>query len=292
MLDSFQVVDEFPSGAGVTEVTETRFMGGGPVPTALCTAANLGADTGIIDRIGSDWRAELIRDEYESFGVDTRNLVLESGRRSSFGTVLVRRRDGERHIIFHAGDFSILEERELPCNALKRCRFLHLNGRHWPACLAAAEIVRGANGKVSFDGGAHRYDSKFEELLQRTDILIVARHFAEKLSDSTDRGKQLSALSRWNADVVGVTDGAKGSWFSTSEGEEFHQPAFVVDNVVDTTGCGDVFHGAFLFARSRGDDWETCARFASAAAALNATSLGGRGNLATLAHVESLIASS
>lgn len=290
MLDSFQVVDEFPSGGGVTEVADTRFMGGGPVPTALCSAARLGARVGVIDRIGNDWRAEMIRDEYEAFGVDTSNLILEADRRSSFGTVLVRSRDGERHIIFHAGDFSVLTEDELPAEELKRCRFLHLNGRHWPACVAAAEMVRQAGGKVSFDGGAHRYDPKFRELLQRTDILVVARDFAERLAESSDHHEQLIALSRWDAEIVGITDGEKGSWFSTSHGKSFHQPAFPVESVVDTTGCGDVFHGAFLFARSRGDDWESCARFASAAAALNATALGGRGNLATLGEIEALIA--
>ena len=96
---------------------------------------------------------------------------------------------------------------------------------------------------------------------------------------------------RWDADIVGITDGEDGSWFATTKGESFHQPAFPVAPVVDTTGCGDVFHGAFLFARNRGDEWASCARIASAAAALNATALGGRGNLATLAEVESLIAS-
>lgn len=290
MLDSFQIVDAFPAAPGVTEVSDNRVAGGGPVPTAVCAAARLGARTGIIDRIGDDWRAEIIRSEYESFGVSTQNLRLEKDRSSTFGTVLVRKHDGERHIIFHPGNFSILTEEELPRNDLRQCRFLHLNGRHWPACVMAAEIVRDAGGKVSFDGGAHRYDPKFLELLPFVDILIVARHFAEQLSASTDHEEQLTALSQWGADIVGITDGEDGSWFAAGEGQRFHQPAIPITPVIDTTGCGDVFHGAFLFARNRGDDWASCARFASAAAALNATALGGRGNLATLPEVEKLIA--
>ena len=291
MLDSFQIVDDFPAAPGVTEVSDARFAGGGPVPTALCTAARLGAGSAIIDRIGDDWCANIIRSEYEFFGVSTRDLQLEKDRSSTFGTVLVRKRDGERHIIFHPGNFSVLIEEELPVADLEACHFLHLNGRHWPACVSAAKIVREAGGKVSFDGGAHRYDPKFRDLLPLVDILIVARDFAEKLSASTDRDEQLAALLRWDADIVGITDGEDGSWFATTKGERFHQPAFPVAPVVDTTGCGDVFHGAFLFARNRGDEWASCARIASAAAALNATALGGRGNLATLAEVESLIAS-
>ena len=119
--------------------------------------------------------------------------------------------------------------------------------------------------------------------------MIVARDFAERFSGSSAIDDQLEALSRWDANVVGVTDGVRGSWFR-AEGEEFHQSAFSVDPVVDTTGCGDVFHGAFLASFSQGNSTPDCARFASAAAALNATALGGRGKLANSDEVAELIA--
>ena len=122
------------------------------------------------------------------------------------------------------------------------------------------------------------------------DILVVAADFAAKLSGSDDRDEQLKALSKWGASVAGITEGAEGSWFLTGEGERFHQPAFPVDPVIDTTGCGDVFHGAFLFAANRGDSWEDCAALASAAAACNAGALGGRGHLPTISEAERYLA--
>ncbi len=286
MIDSIQVVEGFPVETGVTEVVDSKLTGGGPVPTALCAASRLGSEAGIIDRVGSDWFGELIRHEYREFGVRTDFLQLEPGCRSSFGTVLVRRRDGERHIIFRAGDFTPLNANELPEEALKACRILHLNGRHWPACIDAAKLVKASGGLVSFDGGAHRYEPRFLELLPLIDVLIVAADFAERLSASDDRDQQLAELARWGATVVGITDGASGSWFRTAEGDSFHQSAFPADPVVDTTGCGDVFHGAFLFASNRGESWPDCARFASAAAACNAEALGGRGHLPLLSEVE------
>jgi len=289
MIDLLQVVEDFPSGPGVTGVKKSRLMGGGPVPTALCSASRLGAKCAVIDRIGADWRGDLVAAEYERYGVDHSRLILEEGKSTTFGSVLVRERDGERHVVFSPGDFTPLETEELPRELLESAVILHLNARHWPACLEAARIAKEAGAKISFDGGANRYESKFQELLPTVDILIVARDFAERLSDSTDRMAQLDALSHWNAEVVGVTDGAEGSWFRAGE-EEFYQAAFPVSPVVDTTGCGDVFHGAFLSALSRGEHFRTCARFASAAAALNAGALGGRGNLAPLEEVQSLIA--
>ena len=290
MMDSVQVVDAFPEGTGVTEVFDSAMMGGGPVPTALCAASRLGARAGIIDRVGSDWAGDLIRHDYRVHGVNTEYLQLESGCRSSFGNVLVRRSDGERHIVFRAGNFTPLSTEELPRDILEQCSILHLNGRHWPACIEAARVVRESGGRVSFDGGAHRYDDKFLELLPMVDILVVAADFAAKLSGSDERHKQLEGLSQWGASVAGITNGSEGSWFMTGEGEYFHQPAFSVDPVVDTTGCGDVFHGAFLFAANRGDCWKGCAALASAAAACNAGALGGRGHLPTISEAERYLA--
>ena len=279
MIDSIQVVDEFPSSAGVTESSTAELMGGGPVPTALCAASVLGGKAAIIDQIGDDWRAGLIQDDFDKFGVDSRYLFRQEARTSTFGSVLVRRSDGERHIVFSRGTFDELALPQLPVADLQACSILHLNGRHLECACEASRLVKAAGGRVSFDGGANRYDSKFIPLLSQVDVLIVARDFAEKLSSSKDREEQLAKLGQWGAELVGITDGENGSWFLPRGERLFHQAAFPVNPVIDTTGCGDVFHGAFLYLLTQGKTWKECAAFASAAAACNATALGGRGNL-------------
>ena len=289
MIDLLKVVEEFPEDEGITEVVESRLQGGGPVPTALVTAARLGASTAIIDRIGADWRGDLVVHEYRADGVDTEHLILEPEKTTTHGTVIVRRRDGARHVMFDTGTFTPLATEELPMDVIRKARLLHLNGRHWPACLDAAKAAREAGVQVSFDGGANRYHERFLELLPLVDIHLCARDFAEKLTGSTDTATQLGQMVSYGATVAGITDGARGSWFANRDGIVFHQPAFPVDPVVDTTGCGDAFHGAFLFAHSRGWEIHECATFASAAAALNATGLGGRGHLPELAEVRDLI---
>lgn len=289
MIDSIQVVDEFPSASGVTESPIATLMGGGPVPTALCAASMLGVRAGIIDQIGDDWCSELILKDFERFGVDCRYLHRQEARTSTYGSVMVRRSDGERHIVFTRGTFDELSVSQLPVKDLEVCPILHLNGRHWDCACEAARLVKAGGGRVSFDGGANRYESRFIPLLAEVDILIVARDFAERLSNSGDREKQMAALGQWDAEIVGITDGEKGSWFLPRGGREFHQPAFAVSPVVDTTGCGDVFHGAFLASLSQGGSWRECAAFASAAAACNVSAPGGRGNLPTVEKVTEMI---
>lgn len=291
VLDLLQVVPAFPSEGGVTRAEASTLMGGGPVPTALCAAARFGIKAGIVERLGDDWCGRLLRDEFERHRVSVRHLQLEGGRTSSHAAVFVRKSDGERHFVFTEGDFTPLRDEELPREALARCRVLHLNGRHWPACVEAARQVRGHGGLVSFDGGAGRYETKFEELFPLVDLLVVAADFADRAVGEAPREEQLARLARRGASLVGITDGTAGSWFLDESGTRFHQPAFPAAPLVDTTGCGDVFHGVFLAALLQGEELTVCAAFASAAAALAATSLGGRGSLPTRKKVEAYIES-
>lgn len=291
VLDLVQVVEAFPEAGGVSRVLGSATMGGGPVPTAMCAAARYGVSSIILDRIGDDWKGSLLRADYERCGVETRHLRPEPGRTNTLGSVLVRQGDGERHLIYEEGDTTPLTAAELPDDVLDSCGILHLNGRHWPACLEAARRVGEKGGLVSFDGGAHRYDAKFEELFPFVDLLIVASEFAERAVGRGTRSEQLARLGQWGATLTGITDGVRGSWILVKGEAPFRQPAFEVPRVVDTTGCGDVYHGIFLAALTEGEPPHSAARLASAGSALAATALGGRGFLPTKAEITTFLES-
>jgi sugar/nucleoside kinase (ribokinase family) len=86
-------------------------------------------------------------------------------------------------------------------------------------------------------------------------------------------------LATYQPRQVVITDGTRGCWYWDS-GRHFHQPAFAVD-AVDTTGAGDVFHGAYLYAFLQGWPARRCLAFAAAAAALKCRKLGGRAGIPT-----------
>ena len=291
VLDLVQVVEAFPEAGGVSRVLDSVMMGGGPVPTALCAAAKYGVPAVILDRLGEDWKGALLRADYERYGVETRYLLSEPGRTNTLGTVLVRQSDGERHLIYEEGDTTPLSTTGLPAEVLEACHLLHLNGRHWPACLDAARRVRERGGLVSFDGGAHRYDPKFVELFPWIDVLIVAADFADQAVGIGSRESQLERLVRWGGSLTGITDGIRGSWILKKGEVPFHQPAFEVPRVVDTTGCGDVYHGIFLAALVESESPRVAAKLASAGSALAATALGGRGFLPTKAEIAAFLES-
>ena len=117
------------------------------------------------------------------------------------------------------------------------------------------------------------------EAMSVSSHIVVSEEFAGGYTGSPDVAGMIAALRSSPEQVVIVTRGDKGCAGSSQEGD-FELPAFPVE-VVDTTGCGDTFHGAFALAIARGQPVVAAARFASGAAALCATKLGGRAGIPT-----------
>jgi sugar/nucleoside kinase (ribokinase family) len=127
------------------------------------------------------------------------------------------------------------------------------------------------------------------ELVPMTDICIVARDFAEKYTGVLELPKAAELIEKSGPRLVVITDGIHGSYIHSREGQTFHQPAYIFPEVIDTTGCGDSYHGAFLFGLLRGYELEKTASLASATAALNSQRLGGRSGLPNLEEVETFL---
>ncbi len=288
-LDVVGRVDHFPAQEEVQRALDMIVQGGGPVATALVTLARLGARAAMVDVVGDDWRGELILDEFRREGVCTDHVRQVSGCSSALACVLARQGDGARTIVYHPGTTPDLPPSDVPRAVVQSARFLHVNGRHWQACLQASAWAREAGTRVSFDGGAHRYRPQLRQLVPLTDICIVARDFAWRYTGETDAARAAAILMEQGPSLVVITDGVRGSWVHSREGESFQQPAYLLPNVVDTTGCGDSFHGAFLFGLLQGMPLKETASLASAVAALNSQRLGGRGGLPSLEQTQEFI---
>lgn len=288
-LDLIHVVDELPGEELVQRAYETEIQGGGPVATAMVALARLGSRAAMMDRLGDDWRGRLILAELEREGVDTAGILITRGARSAISTVLVRRRDGARTFVFSPGSCRELDGQDVDERLLRRGKFLHLNGRHLGACFAAARLARKHGVKVSFDGGAGRYREELVPLLPLVDVCIVARQFAFAYAGGQEVPAAAAQLMAAGPELVVITAGEEGCWVFAKGGQAFHQPAFDIAGVRDTTGAGDAFHGAFLHGLLRGYDLRACARFASAVAGMNTRAIGGRKGLPGEAEVREFL---
>jgi sugar/nucleoside kinase (ribokinase family) len=258
----------------------------------MVTLARLGASVGMLDSLGDDWRSALILAEFAREGVETRFIQAHSAHTASTATVLVRRADAARSIVYCPGSAPELAPHDLPRAEIESARCLHVNGRHWAACLQAVHWARAAGVIVSFDGGAGRYRPEMRQLVPLVDVCIAAREFAERYTGAEDLAQAAALLAAEGPRLVVITEGRRGSWVHPAGGKAFHQPAFLSPQTIDTTGCGDSYHGAFLYGLLQGWDARRTAAVASAVASLNSRALGGRAGLPTLAQAEALLANS
>ncbi|WP_068263956.1 carbohydrate kinase family protein [Rubripirellula obstinata] len=288
VLDLVMVVDDLPGEEEVLEAID-RFSGlGGGVSVAMATAASMGISTAMLDCLGTDNVSDSIVCQLADAGVDTQLIDRDENVSASLATVWVKQSNGSRTIVFSPGKFK--ETEPLDFQWTDRCaeivsaaKFLHLNGRHFDASMKAVEVAKHSGVKVSYDGGAYRYRAEILPLVEQADVFIVSEHFARTHCESKSKRNGVSdspaslcqALIRdFDSELVGVTCGDRGSWFATSGGDAFHQPADRVAQVVDTTGCGDTFHGAMLAAMVRGLPLRACSEIAAKVAAHQAKHLG------------------
>ena len=274
--DHFYVVDAFPSDEGVTEAKASHFCGGGPVATALCAMSRMGLPTVLLDAQGDDAIGVSIRSELSAYGMEVSRIRVEAGASSPHAVVLVRASDAARHITYFPSTAMPLSADDVPEELLTHASLLHLNGRNEAAARHAVGLAKRHGVPVSFDGGAGRYRESIRDLVLASEVRIVAREFAQRFTGLEKVEAQGLALLDEVAQLVVITDGVRGSYVWSRAGEAFHQPAFTGLPVVDTTGCGDVYHGVFLTHWLQGQTLDLCAQAASMMAASNATGLSGR----------------
>jgi len=276
--DRFELVERFPAIDEKVETSGCLEQGGGPVATALVCLARLGTRCAFLGSIGHDREGSLIREGLVRETVDCDHLQVDATGSSQRATIIVEEKTGLRTIFWQRGERRPFVVSAKVVRLVESCRVLLLDGLDISTAVELATVARRAGVTTLLDGGTLR--PRTDELLPLIDHLVVSEKFARQFSGSRDPETALDSLLEPGAEAVTVTAGQRGSWTISGEGV-FHQPAFSVQGV-DTTGCGDVFHGGYVYGLVQGWPLRRVARFAAACAALNATRLGGRGKLPSL----------
>jgi ribokinase len=281
-LDILVRASDLPTWECGVRLSALGIDGGGPVATALVAAQRLGVQTGYIGTCGSDRLGRIKRETLSEHGVDISHIVHRPGTEESAILVCVHEATGER--IFSGAshpDFQSLKVEEVDPAYITSAEFLHLDGCHAEAALAAARWMRQAGKQVMLDGAATSgpISSQMRLLVTASDVLICGSGFGPALTGKTNLQEAGEAILQMGPRIVVQTEGSAGSYTSTLE-ESFHTPAFQVE-VLDTTGAGDVFHGAYLVGLLHGWNLRTIASFSTAVAGLKCSRLGGRQGIPT-----------
>jgi sulfofructose kinase len=286
-MDYITLVPHFPEPQKKTPISAVRLEPGGQVATALTTCSRLGLTTRYIGSVGSD---DLGRTQLESLrteDIDVSGVRVIEGVTSQMAIALIEEGVGERTLIWHRDPRLTFPPDEVSRAVITSARILHLDGRDSHAALRAAQLAKQAQIPVVIDID-QIYDETTVQLLALVDYLIAAEEFTKELTGQDDPDAMIQALSkRFTQAVTGITLGAGGAIFMI-DGTPERSKAFEVD-VLDTTGAGDVFHGAFIYGVLKNWELRKTIRFAHAAAAMKCRQYGARTGIPRLPDIEAFL---
>jgi sulfofructose kinase len=286
-VDDLISVEAFPSADVKTPVLRTERHCGGLTATALVAGARLGSKCAYAGVLGTDELSIFATGRMRQEGIDLKHSRRRDGAGPVHSYIVVDESHQTRNIFFDSSKAVGADEQWPDAKVIESARVLFVDNFGLEGMIRAARVARAAQIPVVADFELDT-DPKFSELLGLVDHLILAQSFAQKLTGSPEPAKAAKLLWARDRKVVIVTGGAEGCWYRAGGGQVKHQPAFKV-KAVDTTGCGDVFHGAYASTLARGVDLPERIRFASAAAALKTTQPGGQAGIPTRSAVESFL---
>lgn len=284
--DTAILVREFPALGSKERVVSVSRQAGGQVATALVTCQRLGLRTRYIGKVGDDDAGRFQLQSLRREGVDLRHTRVARRTPNQLAYIIVDQATGERTVFWDRHPRLAVSPSELDCEAICGARILHLDGCDVEAAIQAATAARRAGIPVVAD--LDTVYKQVEKLFPLIDYLIASANFLPAVTGEADPCRVLEYMAReYRIQAPGMTlgrDGALVRWKA-----RFHySPGFVVETV-DTTGAGDVFHGAFIYGLIRGWDMGRILDFSNAMAGLNCTALGARGGIRSQAEAESLI---
>jgi sulfofructose kinase len=278
-------VPHFPTSGAKIVIPSANVLLGGQVATAMAACQIWGLKTRYVGKLGDDHAAELHRAEFARLGIEA-HIATAKDCTSPQSFILVEP-TGERTVLLKRDARLTLLPEELQREWITNARILHLDGHDTAAATQAAQWARAA--KIPVVADLDDLYQGYESLLPNIDYLIVSRDIPARLTSNPDLKTSLPEIAKkFGAKVVAATLGQEGvlAWHA----DQLHYaPAFNVPTV-DTTGAGDIFHAAFIYALL--PNWPIARQlnFANAAAALNCTAQGARGGIHPVPTIESLIA--
>jgi len=288
-LDYLGRITSYPEEDGKVELMDLHVQCGGPASTALVTLSRMGIQTSFLGSISDDpFGIEIVKGLKEE-RVDATFLKVTPGYTSQFAFIAINKQDGRRTIFWNRGSVPHLKSTDVDLRPFLKARILHTDALIVEASIEAARQAKDMGLTVVMDAGTLR--EGYKELASLVDVLIASERFSVPLVEAGEPPeKALEALRQWGPKEVIITLGSKGS-IGWAGGEIISQEAFPVD-AVDTTGAGDVYHGAYIYGLLQGWDMAECMRFASATSALKCMEIGARKGIPNLEEIRGFMRSS
>jgi sulfofructose kinase len=282
--DTIIRLPHFPARDSKLQVRSIDILPGGQVATAMAACELWGLKTRYVGKIGDDEAGKIQQREMRHIGVEA-HWIVAPGARSQSSFILVDETSGERTVLWIRAPEIALNALDIRRDWIRGARALLVDGHDTEAATQAARWAHEEGIPVVGD-----FDNRYpevEKLLEFVDFPVTSHDFPERLTGEADLLRSLpKILSDYKCRLICATLGSQGAlaW----DGSCFSLcPGFRI-KAIDTTGAGDVFHGAFIYGLLHKWKIEEILEFCCAAAAINCQAPGARGYIASIEEIQTL----
>ncbi|MEJ2542853.1 MAG: PfkB family carbohydrate kinase [Calditrichaceae bacterium] len=275
--DFYFYVDHHPGQDEKTTADSFLSCGGGPAANAAVTIAKMGLSVAFAGYLGNNAWGDQHFWELKQAGVQT-DLIIRGENPTPVSAVFVKP-DGRRSLVNYQVADAALNVNDIDFSMVKP-KVILFDGHEPQLSLKLIERAKIEDIITVLDAGSLHEGTHL--LHDKVNYLVCSEKFAEQETDESSMVQALELLSQKNRNIV-ITMGKKGLiWKRGNENGKLQSFKIVA---VDTTGAGDVFHGAFAFCLAKGTDWHETLKFSSAASAVCCTRAGARTSIPTLYEV-------
>jgi sugar/nucleoside kinase (ribokinase family) len=276
-IDVTFLTDRMPVGDEKHVASSYAVSFGGNAVTAAFCCAKLGIIPDLLTTVADDWLGRMFLDMATKY-----EIAIHARKVKTSSLSFIMPNNGKRAIVRCRDDDYLYP---FPILDISSCCALHLDGHQPDAAIHYAKLCRAKKILTSLDGGGLR--SNTHELLGFIDVAIVAERLCQQMGHKP--AAMLDYLKARGCKIGGVTLGERGLvWYDETGGIQT-LPALAVpsERILDTSGAGDVFHGAYVYSylTNLAMGWQEHFNFAQAAAAYKIQHLGNEAGLPTLAEI-------
>lgn len=266
-------LEQYPIENTKNRVPSRVECGGGPASNAAYLLGKWGIDTYIAGVIGNDVYGKRIKKEFEEVGVNTTYLEMNSEQETTSSFIIANKQKGTRTVFTYRPNNIKMK----PINLSFEPDLILTDGQEIE--LSKEMIKKYPNAISVIDAG--RANPEIIELAKLVNYTVCSKEFAESVTNMTidyDKPNTLRELYRKMESIfknnIVVTLEAKGALYQYKKQVKL-MPSIKV-KAIDSTGAGDLFHGAFVYGLAKNMPYEEIVKLSNVTGALSVTKIGGR----------------
>jgi sulfofructose kinase len=280
--DRIIIVDTYPARDSKVEAKQIDNQAGGQVATTLVAASRMGLSTRYLGKFGDDAAGRAVRGALARENIDLSESKVVDTVSNQTAFIVVDRKHKTRNVFSYSDPRLKVTTDDFSYEAITSGKILFLGARNPQSMISFARDGRNAGCVIVLD--ADSTNEGIDELMSLADIVISPESFPSKFTGEKSYQRALQDMAQMGPKIVCCTLGERGC-IALYQNEVYECSPPDIE-VLDTTGAGDVFQGAFLVGLLEEMPFQKMLQFSSAAAALKCRSLGGQKGIPTRKDVE------